>query len=697
LPSIGILFDIQALGSALYGRSAYEILFEIIGGPLLSGCRLSDGDVNAQEYCIALQCEDAARLAEMRRLLAASTRLGLSASDRRLLTGEQVEQLPLVTAARFNSSGDLSDCETFWVRDAWERASRSGTLLGPSSPAGGPATASVRGGTLDETGTVERSVEAHQAARSVAAGPREYVPGQTIAGRYHVRAVRKGGMGIVYIVDDIPSLRSDHARVFALKTFQERFLWSEEVIQRFEAEAMSWTELTLHPHVVTALIVERIEGRPYLWLEYVDGESLAERLSRGGLDVATVLHLALQFTRGMRHVAERHGVVHRDIKPANCMLTRTGTLKIADFGLSRLRAELAQAEGHGPTEQANARIGTPAYMSPEVILDTARADTRTDIYAFGVMLHEMLTGRGLFRGPRILEQHLHAVPVAPSAVNARVPQDLDNIALKCLEKDPGRRFQTFAEVEAAFELVARRVLGTVPGLPDTPEISMEGRLFLRAFTLMEFGRYTDAVNEWQRLRVLTPKEAEVHNNLALCLAELGDLDGAMASARQAVALRPGYVQAWSNLGGFLGRVGAFDEGLSACDHAIACNSAWAEAHANRGANLAALDRFPEALRCFEEALRLDPRYWKAHVMSAECLAREGRPPDEVLAHVQRALEIHPRDAEALAVAAACLEDLARPDDADRQLALAESIFPDHPLVRRVGVTLRQKRADRGWR
>jgi tetratricopeptide (TPR) repeat protein len=742
MPAVGILFNIDDLGGSLYGHAAYRTLFAIVGPSRLAGCTLSDGDVGADYYCIAIETDDVRQLADIVRIASVSEALGLNPPSRRLVSGDQVEGLFLVRAAYVTSAGELAQCQTPWVRQAWEEALRpaapSGTGEGQQmevaasstatieqraeasttsltdeasglKPSATPATATVEGqailaaASLDET-----TLRLHESTTPVASvpqtpsGPQEYVPGQILGGKYSVRAVHKGGMGLVYIVDSLSSLRSGRSLVLALKTFQDRFLWNEEALARFEREAMRWTGLDVHPHIVTALLVERVEGRPYIWLEYVDGESLADRMNRGPVSPGDAIGLALQFVRGMRHAYEKHGLLHRDIKPANCMLTHDGVLKITDFGLSKFRAELvAQVGGATPSSgfpsvpgstEPGVLVGTPAYVPPEVILDSANVDTRGDIYSFGVMLHEMLTGRPLFRGPSVLQQHLSARPVGPSHINEAVPPDLDDIVLKCLEKDPEQRFADFAGVEVALKPVAIRLLGKLPALPPSSAIGASGKLFLRAFTFMEFGKNAEAVGAWRDLMVLSPHEPEAHNNMGLSLACLGHLEEACTSARRAIELKPDYVEAWANLGGFLGRLGRFQEGAAACERAITINPAWAEAHANRGANLTGLDRFEEAHQCFDRALSEDPKYWTAHVMAAEALAYQRRPPSEVLSRALEALAIQPRDPNALAIAAASLDDLGRDSDADRYLELAEAVDARNPLVTRVATALRRKRA-----
>ena len=528
----------------------------------------------------------------------------------------------------------------------------------------------------------------------------EYGVGEVMGQRYRVLAVRRGGMGLVYIVEDLPSREQNIRLRLALKTFQDRYLWDSQAITRFEREALTWIELGLHPHIVHALIVQEIEGKPYIWLEYVEGESLAERLALGPLDVTQALDFSMHFASGMRYAHEKHGLLHRDIKPGNMLVSREGILKITDFGLAKIQAELAEQAGQPghriqppDSEQTQSRafatglgvlIGTPAYMPPEAILNPSQVDVRGDIYSFGLVLYEMLTGRRVFHGPNVLEEHLHARPTPLRAVRPGVPAALEALVSKCLEKDRERRFGSFAELESALADAAR-------GLPEefqrahasTKAVPDKGRWFMKAHTLMEFGRLKEALDCYAEALKLDPSEAEVYNNMAVCLTRLGRIEEAVSYAEKAVALRSTYAEAWANLGGLYAALGDYERGLAACERALALKPDWAEGHANRGINLVGLERYEEAGACFERARKADPNYWRAYLMAAEAAARQGAPPNEILPLLDKALTIKPREASTLAFMAACLDDLGRTEEARRHLALAREVNPNDRLFQKI--------------
>jgi tetratricopeptide (TPR) repeat protein len=241
----------------------------------------------------------------------------------------------------------------------------------------------------------------------------------------------RGGMGVVY-----KARQAALKRLVALKMILAGAHASPKVRERFRVEAEAVARLQ-HPNIVQIYEVGEHDGQPYLTLELVDGGNLAEKLAgtpqppRGAAEVAETL------ARAMHH-AHQHEIVHRDLKPSNILLTADGTSKITDFGLAKL---LDSAGGATPTE---AFVGTPNYMAPE----QARGEAKfigpvADVYALGAILYECLTGRPPFKAATLLdtlEQVRTQEPVPPARLQHKVPRDLETICLKCLEKEPARRY-----------------------------------------------------------------------------------------------------------------------------------------------------------------------------------------------------------------------------------------------------------------
>ncbi len=253
---------------------------------------------------------------------------------------------------------------------------------------------------------------------------------------YEVEAVLgRGGMGVVFKAWHLRlhrpvALKMLLAGAYAGRGERERFL------REAEAEAC-----LNHPHIVQVYDVGEYDGRLYFTMEYVEGGNLAQRLLGTPQPARQAAALLATLAEAVQ-VAHQGGIVHRDLKPANILLTADGTPKIADFGLAR------HLDGGPALTLSGARVGTPSYMAPEQAIGKARAiGPAADIYALGALLYEMLTGRPPFRGETATETERQVIsdePVPPARLNPQVPRDLETICLKCLHKDPQRRYATAA-------------------------------------------------------------------------------------------------------------------------------------------------------------------------------------------------------------------------------------------------------------
>jgi WD40 repeat protein len=266
------------------------------------------------------------------------------------------------------------------------------------------------------------------------AGPTFAPAGYEILGE-----IGRGGMGVVYKARDLAL-----QRIVALKIIGAGELTSDAQRRRFEAEGRAAARLH-HPNVVQVFHVGEHAGLPFVVLEYVEGQSLRDRLQATPLPPADAARLLLDLCAGVRHAHEA-GIIHRDLKPANILLTANGVPKVADFGLAK-----ALDTDSGQT-QSGMVLGTPSYMPPEQASGrAAEVGPSADIYALGAILYECLTGRPPFKGASVretLEQVCTREPVAPSALQPGVARDLETICLKCLEKDPARRYASVAALAA---------------------------------------------------------------------------------------------------------------------------------------------------------------------------------------------------------------------------------------------------------
>jgi serine/threonine-protein kinase len=264
-------------------------------------------------------------------------------------------------------------------------------------------------------------------------------------GRYRIRsAIGKGGMGEVFLAED-----TELERLIALKILPKDLANDTERMRRFVQEAKSASALN-HPNIITIYEIGKTDDTHFIATEYIEGETLHSRLRNESMNLKTVLDIAIQVASAL-DAAHRAGIVHRDIKPENVMIRPDGFIKLLDFGIAKLTEK--QSEISPDSEGATAIkagtmpgmiIGTANYMSPEQARGQA-VDARTDIFSFGVMLYEMLSGKLPFEGQNALDViglilHKEFAPLIQTAPDA--PRELKHIVEKCLRKDRDERFQT---------------------------------------------------------------------------------------------------------------------------------------------------------------------------------------------------------------------------------------------------------------
>ncbi|HSP34016.1 MAG TPA: protein kinase, partial [Thermoanaerobaculia bacterium] len=254
-----------------------------------------------------------------------------------------------------------------------------------------------------------------------------------------------GGMGEVYRARD-----SRLNRTVAVKVLPREFSANQKRRERFLREARSISSFT-HPNVCQLYDIGSSDGIDYLVMELLDGESLADRLSRGPLPVEQAIRYAIEMARALA-AAHRQGIVHRDIKPGNVILTKSGA-KLVDFGLATEAPKMVATDAttfvHAPLTADGAVVGTLQYMSPEQVEGKA-VDARSDIFSFGAVLFEMVTGR------RAFGSNTHAGVISSIMTDdppAVAPPALDRVVRKCLAKDPDDRWQSAADIATALEWV----------------------------------------------------------------------------------------------------------------------------------------------------------------------------------------------------------------------------------------------------
>ena len=319
----------------------------------------------------------------------------------------------------------------------------------------------------------------------------------TKLGRYEIRSkIGEGGMGEVYLAEDIELLRQ-----VAIKLISPQTIADEHAGQRLVREARAVAKLD-HPNICSIYEVSEADGRSFIAMQYIEGETLDSRLKRKSGELKESLTIASQIADALAE-AHRHGIIHRDIKPSNIIITSRGQAKVMDFGLAKV-IQPAQLSGSEADTEAllstpGAILGTVPYMSPEQVRGEA-LDARSDIFSFGVLLYEVLSNRQPFAsqsaGATISAILTHEPPpLARYALN--VPEELQRIVRKCLEKDRERRYQTMRDVALDLENVLREhdSMRVVPSLSREQPAAIAG-------STGGSSKWRDVFTSWRALLVI---------------------------------------------------------------------------------------------------------------------------------------------------------------------------------------------------
>lgn len=515
-------------------------------------------------------------------------------------------------------------------------------------------------------------------------GLKEWEKGEVIEDRYEVKDIFRGGMGVVYEILD-----RETSNYYATKMFQERFLWDKKITEMFLHEAQVWIELERHENIVQALFVKNYQGCPALFLEFVRGTDLEKELAKGKLDLQTAMDMAIQFCSGMTYAYEKLAIVHRDIKPSNCLIDTTGgkwVMKITDFGLVKVfekEEDKALNPDEPEAEDEEATRGTFAYMAPECFKSEKEIDTRSDIYSFGIMFYEMLTGMRPLHGKNMMEfmkAHSQTRPMDPRKLNPEIPQELSDVVLCCLEKEPENRFLNFRELMETLQTIYEELTGAEYLTDESgAELTLE-EWENKANSLAALGRHEEALFAFEKALEKSPKDAKLWHRKGDSLVALARLkeaircyDKAILTSHRlpgtwnskgdvyyqlqnyelavfcynnALKLDPDNEIAWVKKGMYANLTGAFQEAIESGEKALQVNPRNAEGWYVKGKAYFALNQIPEALQCARKALEENPLWGKAWAFQAALYARM-KFYGEAVESLEKYLELNPDNTRAL--------------------------------------------------
>jgi len=320
-------------------------------------------------------------------------------------------------------------------------------------------------------------------------------PGQILENLYRIEEeIAKGGMGVIHLAQD----QSTEQKVI-IKSPHESFFYKEERKLLFLREAEEWVKLDPHQNIVKAYTVLNIDYLPRIVAEYVDGGTLSEYLSKGPLDPKTAIDIAAQICYGMSF-AHQSGLAHRDLKPLNILVSKDGTIKVSDFGLSKKQeqAEIKPIDSKIPNPLRGALqssvYGTPEYVAPEQW--EGHATSLTDIYAFGVILYELFCHCRPFdfahlgepqRTAAYKEAHFKNAAPHPMELGSALPDLLSNLMISCMAKDPMDRPESFEEIILVLQLVSKNLgVQTLRPEPEATELDLHGKND-RGFAFLRLG------------------------------------------------------------------------------------------------------------------------------------------------------------------------------------------------------------------
>ncbi|ABS56881.1 protein kinase [Methanoregula boonei 6A8] len=489
---------------------------------------------------------------------------------------------------------------------------------------------------------VDLFFESEDPPRSHPASSRAWTAGYLVKNRYELLEITKSDQYVTYTARDQTAKKT-----LSIITVPDNLVNDAGAVQDFMDGADEWVSLGHHTNIVFADFVEMVDGRPLLFSEYTGNGVLRQYLKSFPLE--KTLDFAIQFCTGMEYAHEKLETFHGSIRPSSVMVQKNPVFrfghcyKIRDFGIAQSFPQDPRiVHGKYPADTGTFSF-TPPELFPQKIKENfsfhGTASTKSDIYAFGVLLYVMATGKMPFYGP---DEIFCGCPERPLSSNPKVPESLDRLIGRCMKRRPEDRYADFGEIKNELKRVFRELTGeeyAVIGRKDswahndwnsTREVFVEPdsacfdevvtafecsillepeniqSLVNKGDFLAELGRFDEAVSAYARALELSPNDARVWNNKGTLLARCGRLKEAVSAYSRGLELSPGDARAWNNKGVLLAELGRLEEAVTAYTRALELAPADVKIWNNKGDALAELGRFDEAVSAFRHVCTVDP-------------------------------------------------------------------------------------------
>jgi tetratricopeptide (TPR) repeat protein len=524
-----------------------------------------------------------------------------------------------------------------------------------------------------------------------------YKKGDIIDQRFKVlRDPLEGGFGTVYICSDkcleipVPVVLKTFKLPGLKETTEEMYKSWKEAKNSFLREADIWCRLKRHTNVVTASGILILGNMPFLILEYIHGYNLEKYLnSSTKRDLPILLNLVVQICRGLEFAWRNERIVHADLSPKNILIGKNGVAKVTDFGLSRVIKDIVQEK---MIAEKNDFAFTLAYGSPEQ-LTHVEVNSRSDIYSFGVILYQMLTGinvnlKWIIPTLKIKEKFIE-IPRSPKELINKIPDSVDQLVMKCLKLNPGERYESFTEILEVIYRVHIDLFKIPPLGEIEDDIKMEPCYDRTAQVLTAKGDFSEAIKEYENLLKKHPNDSILWNNAGFAMCQNGQHDKAIVFLKKAISINPKESLAYLNMGEAYKDLKKYDKARDAYKQALKIDPDLTNAHFGLAYSLFNLNDAHGAIKAVNRAIELEPNYSQAYYIKALSLMRLSLVDDSV-AHLldvaeealkcfEKACELDPENTLALFGKAGLLANLGRGEDAKDCIDYWIEVHPENEL------------------